>query len=169
MTARDLAIRALTEQDAPLLVEATAGETGHAMWGPRPSCPYSLVDARGLLAQWRDQQVSYGVLTGDVLVAAVGVMRAGDTAELAYWVRPESRGQGIASTAVRRMTRWAHEQGLRRVWLEIDPVNAASLRVAERAGYRFEERLPLHCRYWRADDPAADEWHDCLIWTSVRQ
>jgi RimJ/RimL family protein N-acetyltransferase len=57
-------------------------------------------------------------------------------------VRPESRRQGIASTAVRRMTRWAHEQGLRRVWLEIDPVNAASLGVAERAGYRFEERLP---------------------------
>jgi len=85
--------------------------------------------------------------------------------ELAYWMRPEDRGRGIASRAVRATTLWAHRNlAVSRIWLEIRPGNGPSLRVAERAGYHFEQRLPRHCREWSSEDAERDSWHDCLIW-----
>jgi RimJ/RimL family protein N-acetyltransferase len=165
LTLGELRVRALSETDAPLVVEATAGEQGRSLWGHRPVGAYSLADARAALRAW-EQDVSFGVLRGDRLVAAVGLMPdAPDSAELAYWVRPDERGRGLAVLAVRAMTEWAHQDGgLTRLWLEINPANAASLVVAERAGYRYESRLPDHCRSWTHEDPDQDSWHDCLIW-----
>lgn len=165
----DLRLRTLTGGDAALLVEATRVEPGRALWGPHPSGPYSLEDARAAMRAWdpgRHGQVSVGVFEGERLVAALGLMPDGPrSAELAYWVRPERRRRGIAPRAVRALTNWAHTAGgLGRVWLEIDPGNAPSLAVAERAGYRFEARMPDHCRAWTSDDPERDSWHDCLIW-----
>jgi RimJ/RimL family protein N-acetyltransferase len=169
----DLRLRTLTVEDAALLVEATRAEPGRALWGPTPAGPYSLEDARSDLDAWdprRLGQVSIGVLEGSRLVGALGVMPDGPrSAELAYWVRPDARRRGIALRGVEAVTAWAHRSaGLTRVWLEIDPENTASLRVAERAGYRLEGRLPRHCRRWTSDDPALDTWHDCLIWTHVQ-
>jgi RimJ/RimL family protein N-acetyltransferase len=161
----DLLLRALTGADAPLVVDATAGETGPAFWGPRPVGPYTVREAAAALARWQGENISYGLLGGDRLLAVVGLMRDGPaSAEVAYWVRPGERGRGLATRALRLLTGWAHHSGLARLWLEIDPDNAASLRVAERAGYRFERRLPDHCRSWVHDDPARDQRHDCLIW-----
>jgi RimJ/RimL family protein N-acetyltransferase len=51
-----------------------------------------------------------------------------------------------------------------RIWLEIAPGNEPSLRLARRTGYRFEQRIPRHCRDWACEDAARDSWHDCLIW-----
>ncbi|MGI5215184.1 GNAT family N-acetyltransferase [Plantactinospora sp. CA-290183] len=165
----DLRLRTLTVRDADLLVEATREESARALWGARPAGPYSLPDARAALLAWDHQsagQVSYGVMDGARLVVAVGLMPDGaEAAELAYWVRPDQRRRGFGLRGVQAVTRWAHrDAGLHRVWLEINPANAASLRLAERAGYRFDERLPRHCRSWLADDPERDVWHDCLIW-----
>lgn len=166
----DLRLRTLTEQDVDLVVEATRGESGPAFWGPRPTGPYSAQDARAALRAWDHRsggQVSYGVLDGSRLVAALGLLpSAPHEAELAYWVRPERRRRGIALRGIRAVTQWAHQHAnLTRVWLEIDPANAPSLRLAQRAGYRFEQRLPRHCRSWATEDPELDSWHDCLIWT----
>ncbi|MGN9911583.1 GNAT family N-acetyltransferase [Phytohabitans sp. LJ34] len=162
-----LRVRTLVAGDADLVVEATRAERRPALWGPRPAGPYSQDDARAALRAWEAEQVSYGVLDGPRLVAALGLMPSGPgAAELAYWVRPERRREGLGRRAVRAVTAWAHAHaGLTRVWLEIDPDNAPSLRLAESAGYRYEERMPRHCRTWAADDPAQDVWHDCLIWT----
>lgn len=165
----DLHLRTLTTKDAALLVEATRAEPARALWGPRPVGPYSLEEARSALRAWdpdRHQQVSFGALQGARLVGALGLMPDGpDSAELAYWVRPEHRRRGIALRSVQAFTAWAHATaGFSRIWLEIDPDNAPSLRLAQRAGYRLEQRLPRHCRAWRSDDPAHDTWHDCLIW-----
>jgi RimJ/RimL family protein N-acetyltransferase len=167
----DLRLRTLNTQDAALLVEATRAESARALWGPRPAGPYSLEDARSALRAWdphQGRQLSFGVLDGLRLVAALGLMLDGphsDSAELAYWVRPEARRRGIALRSVQHITAWAHATaGFSRIWLEIDPDNTPSLRLAERAGYRLEQRLPRHCRAWRSDDPEHDTWHDCLIW-----
>jgi RimJ/RimL family protein N-acetyltransferase len=54
-----------------------------------------------------------------------------------------------------------------RVWLEIEPGNEPSLRLAQRAGYHFEQRLSQHCRDWSSEDAEQDSWHDCLIWAHV--
>jgi RimJ/RimL family protein N-acetyltransferase len=169
----ELRLRTLLPDDAELLVEATRRERGRALWGPRPAGPYSLDDARTALQQWdpaEGKQVSYGVLRADRLVAAVGLMLDGPhSAELAYWVRPEERRRGIGVRAVQAVTAWAHRDGgLARLWLEIDPANTASQELARRAGYRLERRLPRHCRAWLEDDPARDQWHDCLIFARPR-
>lgn len=152
-------LRRLTEADAPLLVEATSTETGRSLWGHTPAGPYSLDDAVAALRAWT-KDVSYGVVRNGRLLAAVGLMPDGPArAELAYWVRPEERGRGLALAVLRRLTDQAHREGFTRLWLEINPTNAASLRVAERAGYTYERRLPDHCL-----DHSTQTRHDCLIW-----
>jgi RimJ/RimL family protein N-acetyltransferase len=165
----DLLMRALVSDDAALLAEATSGESAPALWGPRPAGPYSLQDARAALAAWDPAaggQFSLGVFGDRQILGAVGLMRdCPGSAELAYWVRPEQRGRGIASRAVRAATSWVHHRlAAPRLWLEIRPGNEPSLRVARRAGYRFEQRLPRHCRDWSIQDAERDSWHDCLIW-----
>lgn len=165
----DVRVRPLAERDAPLLVEATRAESGRALWGARPVGPYSLSDARSALRDWNPhtgRQESFGVRRGSVLVGALGLMFDGPgSAELAYWIRPEERGRGIAQRAVQGITTWAHDDlGIVRLWLEINPENAPSLRLARRAGYHLERRLPRHCRCWTSEDAEQDSWHDCLIW-----
>src|SRR5690349_13251326 len=170
----DLRVRRLSVRDAPLLVEATREEQGPSLWGPRPVGPYTLSDARLALRAWDPrggQQTSFGLLRGSRLVGAVGLMPDGPgSAELAYWVRPEERGRGIALRVVQSKTQWAHSSmGIVRMWLEINPDNAPSLRIAQRAGYRLERRLPRHCRCWTSEDAGQDSWHDCLIWVHSAQ
>ncbi len=54
-----------------------------------------------------------------------------------WWTAPGQRGRGVASAAVRLVTDWAlGELGLGALVAEVDRDNAASLRVADRAGYR---------------------------------
>lgn len=173
-----LRLRTLTDQDAALLVEATRAQSAPALWGPHPRGPYSIHDAHGALRAWDPDtanQASYGIVGQGGgqrggqggLLGALGLMPDGPhSAELAYWVRPEYRRQGLALRSIQAFTHWAHT-GLEfsRIWLEINPGNVASLRLADRAGYHFEERLPRHCRAWTSEDPDLDSWHDCLIWT----
>lgn len=164
-----LQARVLTADDAALLVEATRGETARSLWAGRPAGPYSLADAQTALSQWDPAahgQFSVGIFSAGVLAGAIGVMPDGPASvELASWMRPEQRGRGIAFRALNAASEWAHEAlGASRVWLEINPRNKPSLRLAGRAGYRLEKRLPRHCRDWSCEDAAHDSWHDCLIW-----
>ncbi|WP_158624173.1 GNAT family N-acetyltransferase [Micromonospora sp. HM5-17] len=58
------------------------------------------------------------------------------TAEVGYGLRPAMRGRGYAVEALSALTAWALSTGgLRRVDAVTAPENAASQRVAERAGY----------------------------------
>jgi RimJ/RimL family protein N-acetyltransferase len=168
----DLRLRTLTVDDAALVVESTRAEKESSLWGARPTGPYSLGDAQAALASWNPAaggQFSLGILRGRRLLGAVGLMPDSSGGfELAYWVRPEERGKGAATRAVIASTLWAHhELAVRRIWLEIEPGNEASLRVARKAGYRFEQSISQHCRDWASEDADRDSWHDCLIWVHV--
>jgi RimJ/RimL family protein N-acetyltransferase len=60
-------------------------------------------------------------------------------ANLAYWVRTNRHGQGIAPAAIRQVARFGFEElGLHRLQLVIDVDNVASIRAAEKAGAMFE-------------------------------
>jgi len=62
--------------------------------------------------------------------------------EIGYWMAPWARGRGAATRAVALLGRWgARELGLLRVALHVDHDNAASQRVAERAGFTREGTL----------------------------
>ncbi|ANP51208.1 RimJ/RimL family protein N-acetyltransferase [Streptomyces griseochromogenes] len=79
---------------------------------------------------------------------------AGGTADIMYWVLPESRGGGIVVETARRVSRWALDDlGLHRLRLCHAVANPASCRVAEKAGYAFEGTM-------RSSLLHADGWHD---------
>lgn len=61
-------------------------------------------------------------------------------AEIGYWTAEEARGHGIATEATRQAAAWAFESRpeLERLQLRADTENAASNRVAERAGFTRE-------------------------------
>lgn len=111
-------------------------------YGDRSQLARTLGDAEDALRDWdpAGRQVSFGVLEGERLVGALGLMVDGpSSAELAYWVRPEARGRGVARRSVAAVTAWAHDVAkLQRIWLEIDGRNVPSRRVAEATGYTFE-------------------------------
>jgi RimJ/RimL family protein N-acetyltransferase len=59
-------------------------------------------------------------------------------AELGYIVAAEARGRGIGTAILRELTDWVFAQGVQRAYLHIATDNPASVKVAERAGYRHE-------------------------------
>ncbi len=60
-------------------------------------------------------------------------------ASLGYWVAASARGRGAALNALRAMTVWGLVTlRLPRLELHVEPWNTASLRTAERAGFRRE-------------------------------
>jgi RimJ/RimL family protein N-acetyltransferase len=64
------------------------------------------------------------------------------SAEIGYGVRADERGQGYATEALAALARWALTEGaLQRVWLTANTDNVASVRVAEKAGFRREGTL----------------------------
>lgn len=63
-----------------------------------------------------------------------------DEPELAYELLPHAHGYGYATEAARALLDAAFATGRRRIWATIDPLNAASLRVAEKLGFRADHR-----------------------------
>lgn len=106
---------------------AAAVERARVQWSTGQGAPFVIADAR----------------TDEPLGQIRLIVLDEDVAALAYTVYPEVRGLGVATRAVRLITRWALEElGLRAVVLETDVRNRASLRVAEKAGYRRTGERP---------------------------
>ena len=83
----------------------------------------------------------------DSLLGQVGVAidRERQSGETFYWVAADARGRGVATTALRLISRWAlNILELERLELFADPGNTASQRVAERSGYLREGVLRSH-------------------------
>lgn len=79
------------------------------------------------------------------LIAEVGLFTLGDgvrTGEVGYWCHPDARGRGVTTAAVRLVVRHALAPvawgglGLERVVMRVASRNAASRRVAVKAGFR---------------------------------
>ncbi|WP_409240218.1 GNAT family N-acetyltransferase [Streptomyces sp. PA5.6] len=90
---------------------------------------------------WRTGRAAPLVIADALTDEPVGIInlqfRDDDVATVAYSVFPARRGQGIAPKAVRLLTGWAlNEVGLRQLLLEADEGNTASVRVAEKCGFR---------------------------------
>jgi RimJ/RimL family protein N-acetyltransferase len=128
--------------------------------------------ARWLASQdrgWRDgDRLCLAVLEADgsggcVLAGNVGLKnreeagRIGEreTAEIGYWTAVAARGRGIAPAAVRAVTDWVFDAfagtSLRQIMLVHNVDNPASCRVAEKAGYPFEEFSPANPPHWFED------------------
>jgi RimJ/RimL family protein N-acetyltransferase len=86
----------------------------------------------------------------------------GRQGEIGYVTSAAARGKGVATRTLRLLTEWGFsELGLERIELWIDVTNAASERVAERAGYVREGVLRS---YWFKEDIRLD----LGIWSRLR-
>jgi [ribosomal protein S5]-alanine N-acetyltransferase len=164
----EIRLRLVRERDVAALGRACADPDLAAWVDPPAGSP--IATARRLVAYLRDgwQQgktasfVYVDPETGELL-ALIAVMIEADpaAAEVAYWVSPTARRRGIATRLLRLVSAWAlDELGLERLWLEIEPENVASHRVAERTGFEREGVLRAHCR-----DRRSGLRHDCVIYS----
>jgi RimJ/RimL family protein N-acetyltransferase len=82
-------------------------------------------------------------------------------ASIGYWVVPSARGRGAAGHALRTLTFWAlGVLRIPRLELYVEPWNEASIRTAERAGFRREGLL----RSWQEVGP---ERKDMLMYSML--
>lgn len=86
---------------------------------------------------------NFAITEGDVVVGGVGLHPLTDveriSAEIGYWVAEEAWGRGVATEAVRLITRYGFEAlGLERIFALVFQGNDASMRVLEKAGFLKE-------------------------------
>jgi RimJ/RimL family protein N-acetyltransferase len=93
--------------------------------------------------------------------AYVSLDLEGRQGEIGYALARDGRGRGAASRSVDLLTRWGFEMlELERIELWIDVRNHASVRVAERCGYRLDGVLrSVHFKEGRR--------HDFGIWSRL--
>ncbi|WP_432116008.1 GNAT family N-acetyltransferase [Streptomyces sp. S1] len=126
--------------------------------------PYSEAEGRAFVErQWGRAASGTGypfvlVDPGGRPVGAVGLWPDGEQGTaLGYWVVASARGRGAAATGLAAVADWAlSELGLPRLVLHVEPWNTASVRVAERAGFRREGMLEGWLRI-------GDERRDVLV------
>jgi RimJ/RimL family protein N-acetyltransferase len=116
----------------------------------RVPSPYARKDAvehvERVTKSWAEggTEAVFGVTdaTSGELLGSIGVLRLDehpDCAEIGYWVGKASRRRGIATRAVRLVSRWAvGDLGVRRLELMTRVENVASQGVAARAGFTRE-------------------------------
>jgi RimJ/RimL family protein N-acetyltransferase len=163
-------LRAWSSDDAGFIAEASADPAirryslPHDRHGtPRP--PPSITEAEATIdevaASWRTFATT-GSPTG--VAFAITDARSGepagmcgvdawsteDVAQVGYWLAPRARGRGYATRALILLTRWLFELGAARVFLTIEAGNAASVKVARRAGFEQEGTMRSH-GVWKGD------------------
>ncbi len=98
-----------------------------------------------------------GQIVGQINVSGI-TFGSLSSASIGYWVAERFAGRGLTTTAVALLTDYCMRVlGLHRVEICIRPENAASLRVVEKLGFRFEGRRE---RYIHINGDWRD--HDCF-------
>jgi ribosomal-protein-alanine N-acetyltransferase len=104
-------------------------------------------------ARRQDLRYVFGVyLTdGDTLVGRISidnvVRGAWQNATLGYFIDRDHNGRGLGTEAVTQTVRWAFEEAeLHRVQAGVMPRNVASIRVLEKAGFRYEGTSPRYLK-----------------------
>jgi RimJ/RimL family protein N-acetyltransferase len=166
LRAGDLVLRPWAEGDAAALVAAFA-DPEIQRWHARTV--ESRAEAGELIARyqraWRSETGAHWAITGPEVIGRVA-LRTVDLeegcAEIAYWVTPAARGRGAAPRSAIALSGWAlGELGLHRLDLEHSVANAASCRVAQKAGFAYEgtrRSAVLH----------GDGWHDMHLHARIR-
>ncbi|WP_164491662.1 GNAT family N-acetyltransferase [Staphylospora marina] len=103
-----------------------------------------------------------GALVGRISLSNV-VRGAWENCTIGYYIDHSMQGKGYATEAVKEAVRFAFaEAGLHRVQAAVMPWNLASIRVLEKAGFRFEGMAK---RYLRING----KWEDHNIYAITRE
>ena len=143
LTLGELILRPFTMADADDVTEACQ-DAETLRWLPLPR-PYTRANAEWFIGTFGPSQresgagIVFAIESAGRLAGAIDLKHvnwAAKVAEVGYWVAPWARGRGVASQATRALSQWAiREQGFERVELFAATGNAASQRVAEKAGF----------------------------------
>jgi len=147
-----LALRGLLPTDADWMWEL-AGDPDTRQWSPM--APTTLDATRDFVrarASWGAGRSTWAATLADGtpvgLISLHEVSVENLSAEVGYRVLPAHRGHGYSAEAVTAVTTWAFDAlDLQRVTLLHASGNAASCRVAERAGFALEGRTRRSYRY----------------------
>ena len=146
-------VRLPTVEDIPLLTQyGNDDKLLQDQWVGTPSLGVDTERwASRCVDEWRKGWTKQGSDLGPALIVDerqpfVGVIHciahATGTLELLYGVLPTARQRGIASRAVRLVSDWALATGFWcRIELRIGATHHISQRVAENAGFKFEEKF----------------------------
>jgi RimJ/RimL family protein N-acetyltransferase len=111
-------------------------------------------------ASWAVTDAATDEVLGSLSVHSID--RVGNDAEIGYWTAPAARGRGVAAVAVDTACRWAFATlPVDRIELCHAVENAASGRVAEKAGFTYEGHLRRSYRY------GDGRKHDELLWARL--
>jgi RimJ/RimL family protein N-acetyltransferase len=141
-----LVLRPARLSDASSMVAALDDAEIRRWLGGIPD-PYTAEDARSFLCEarqaWTEATAAHFVIQRDHRLVGSIRLRIDSVAprlgEVGYWVAREARRAGVATTALEAVVDWAFaDVGLRRIELHAAVENAASRRVAERAGFQRE-------------------------------
>jgi RimJ/RimL family protein N-acetyltransferase len=146
-------LRLRCDADIPALVKACQDPaiqrytTVPADYGEANARDYAQMAANGL-AEGREVALVIADSESDELLGTIALRRAqngADAWDVGYFVAPWARGRGIATAAVRLLTRFGFDElGAARIELVAEPENTASTGVAERAGFRRERLIADH-------------------------
>ena len=149
LTHNEVSVRVVRLKDAKRLERLVLGnrEWLRPWEATNPEGPNSFdikAQIRGLLKQMAKQQglplvIEYdGRVVGQLNVSNIMFGSVGSCI-IGYWIAPEVAGKSITTTAVALTTDYLlNVAGLHRVEIDIRPENAASLRVVEKLGFRYE-------------------------------
>ncbi|HLM08814.1 MAG TPA: GNAT family N-acetyltransferase [Thermoleophilaceae bacterium] len=151
----DILLRAWTPSDVPA-VTAACQDPDIPRWTHVPA-QYTEHHARefiagchGAVAEGRQLALAIVAADGSELRGAAGLSEVdwvNRKAEIGYWVAAEARGRGVATRAVRLLSRWTLEElRFERVELLANPGNELSQKVAEGAGFTREGVLRRYRR-----------------------
>jgi RimJ/RimL family protein N-acetyltransferase len=147
-TAR-LDLRELGQGDVALVTEVATANEWDALPPGVPDSPVELAWwlAAGHHLAERDTTVHVMMIdrAAGRMVGSVGVFQVDwevRSAEIGCGVRGDARGKGYATEALAAVARWLlTEGGMQRAWVGCHTDNAASMRLAEKAGFRREGTL----------------------------
>jgi ribosomal-protein-alanine N-acetyltransferase len=162
LTTERLLLREFTENDWHALF-AYQSDPRYLQYSP---WTYRLRDHVERLVQecigWQHEQPRYKfqlailLRTNALVIGTCGLRMAtahAQEAELGYELHPAYWGHGYATEAALRLLTFGFEPlGLQRVWAQCVAENTASIRVLERLGMRYKQRLRQHTwmqnRWW---------------------
>jgi RimJ/RimL family protein N-acetyltransferase len=148
----EIRLRLRTDADNPAIVDACR-DPDIVRWTRVPDSYDEATAAEWAVESQRQREAGTGLhlvvadAASDELVGSIGVhVNQGEgRADVGYWLIPQARGGGVMTRAVRLFSHWIFETlPVERIEITIEPANAASSGVAERAGYTFEGILRSH-------------------------
>lgn len=110
--------------------------------------PYTIEDADYWIeiASQESPPTNFAIVVAGKAVGGIGLIFRDDInrcrAEIGYWLGEAYWGRGIVTEGVRAITEWAFDNfDLASIYAGVLEWNPASMRVLEKAGYKFEARL----------------------------